>query len=69
MVFAGRTAVAVLYLGLARVAHRCSRTGAKRRSASSFVVKAHREAMHSYRDASAERHELLRAMMPPWREV
>ncbi len=33
------------------------------------VVKAHKEAMDSYRDASAERHELLRAMMPRWREV
>jgi hypothetical protein len=33
------------------------------------VVKAHKEAMDAYRDASAERHELLRAMMPRWRDV
>lgn len=33
------------------------------------VVKAHKEAMEAYRDASHERHELLRAMMPRWRDV
>lgn len=33
------------------------------------VVKAHKEAMDAYRDASSERHELLRAMMPRWRDV
>ena len=33
------------------------------------VVKAHKEAMEAYRDASSERHELLRAMMPRWRDV
>lgn len=33
------------------------------------VVKAHKEAMEAYRDASTERHELLRAMMPRWRDV
>jgi hypothetical protein len=33
------------------------------------VVKAHKEAMEEYRDASTERHELLRAMMPRWRDV
>ena len=33
------------------------------------VVKAHKEAMDAYRDASTERHELLRAMMPRWRDV
>jgi hypothetical protein len=33
------------------------------------VVKAHKEAMDAYREASAERHELLRAMMPRWRDV
>jgi len=33
------------------------------------IVRAHKEAMESYRDASHERHELLRAMMPRWRDV
>jgi len=33
------------------------------------IVKAHKEAMDAYREASAERHELLRAMMPRWRDV
>jgi hypothetical protein len=33
------------------------------------IVKAHKEAMEAYRDASTERHELLRAMMPRWRDV
>ncbi|HET9475089.1 MAG TPA: hypothetical protein VFO82_14415 [Steroidobacteraceae bacterium] len=33
------------------------------------IVKAHKEAMEAYREASAERHELLRAMMPRWRDV
>jgi hypothetical protein len=33
------------------------------------IVKAHKEAMEAYRDASAERHQLLRAMMPRWRDV
>jgi hypothetical protein len=33
------------------------------------VVKAHKEAMDAYREASSERHELLRAMMPRWRDV
>jgi hypothetical protein len=33
------------------------------------VVKAHKEAMDAYRDASSERHELLRSMMPRWRDV
>ena len=33
------------------------------------VVKAHKEAMDAYREASAERHELLRGMMPRWRDV
>jgi hypothetical protein len=33
------------------------------------IVKAHKEAMESYRDASHDRHELLRAMMPRWRDV
>ena len=33
------------------------------------VVKAHKEAMDAYREASTERHELLRAMMPRWRDV
>jgi hypothetical protein len=33
------------------------------------IVKAHREAMEVYREASSERHELLRAMMPRWRDV
>ncbi len=33
------------------------------------IVKAHKEAMEAYRNASTERHELLRAMMPRWRDV
>ena len=33
------------------------------------LIKAHKEAMDSYRQASAERHELLRGMMPRWRDV
>src|SRR5688572_4491993 len=33
------------------------------------IVKAHKEAMEAYREAGAERHELLRAMMPRWRDV
>jgi hypothetical protein len=33
------------------------------------IVKAHKEAMEAYRDASHDRHELLRAMMPRWRDV
>jgi hypothetical protein len=33
------------------------------------LVKAHKEAMDSYRKASLERHELLRGMMPRWRDV
>jgi hypothetical protein len=33
------------------------------------AVKAHKEAMDAYRDASTERHDLLRAMMPRWRDV
>ena len=33
------------------------------------IVKAHKEAMEAYRAAGAERHELLRAMMPRWRDV
>jgi hypothetical protein len=33
------------------------------------IVKAHKEAMEAYREASHERHELLRAMMPRWRDV
>ena len=33
------------------------------------IVKAHKEAMEAYREASTERHELLRAMMPRWRDV
>ncbi len=33
------------------------------------IVKAHKEAMETYREASTERHELLRAMMPRWRDV
>lgn len=33
------------------------------------LVKAHKEAMDSYRKASFTRHELLRAMMPRWRDV
>jgi hypothetical protein len=33
------------------------------------MVKAHNEAMHAYRKASAERHGLLRQMMPEWRSI
>jgi hypothetical protein len=33
------------------------------------IIKAHKEAMESYRQASGQRHELLRAMMPRWRDV
>jgi hypothetical protein len=33
------------------------------------IVKAHKEAMEAYHEASHERHELLRAMMPRWRDV
>jgi len=33
------------------------------------IVKAHKEAMEAYREASSERHDLLRAMMPRWRDV
>jgi hypothetical protein len=33
------------------------------------VVKAHKEAMDAYHEASSERHELLRSMMPRWRDV
>jgi hypothetical protein len=33
------------------------------------MVKAHSEAMNAYRRASAERHALLRAMMPEWRLI
>ncbi|MGH8241652.1 MAG: hypothetical protein ACREXP_32165, partial [Steroidobacteraceae bacterium] len=33
------------------------------------LVKAHKEAMEAYRTASAERHGLLRKMMPEWRTV
>jgi hypothetical protein len=33
------------------------------------IVKAHKEAMEAYREAGSERHELLRAMMPRWRDV
>jgi hypothetical protein len=33
------------------------------------IVKAHKEAMEAYREASTERHDLLRAMMPRWRDV
>jgi len=32
-------------------------------------VKAHKEAMETYRDASGERHALLRKMMPEWRQI
>jgi len=32
-------------------------------------VKAHKEAMEMYRDASGERHALLRKMMPEWRQI
>lgn len=33
------------------------------------LVKAHKEAMDEYRDASAERHALLHKMMPEWRAI
>lgn len=33
------------------------------------LVKAHKEAMVMYREASAKRHELLRKMRPEWREI
>ncbi len=33
------------------------------------IVKAHKEAMEAYHEASHERHELLRGMMPRWRDV
>lgn len=33
------------------------------------LVKAHKEAMEAYRAASAERHGLLRKMMPEWRQI
>jgi hypothetical protein len=33
------------------------------------LVKAHKEAMDTYREASGERHALLRKMMPDWREI
>jgi hypothetical protein len=33
------------------------------------LVKAHSEAMHSYRDASRERHLLLKNMIPYWRDI
>ena len=33
------------------------------------LVKAHKESMHSYREASAKRHELLRRMRPEWRQI
>lgn len=33
------------------------------------LVKAHKEAMESYRKSSSERHELLSGMMPRWRDV
>ena len=33
------------------------------------LVKAHNEAMQTYRKASAERHGLLRQMMPEWRSI
>ncbi len=33
------------------------------------LVKAHKEAMIAYREASAKRHELLRKMRPEWREI
>jgi len=33
------------------------------------MVKAHQEALQSYRDASGERHALLRRMMPDWRLI
>jgi hypothetical protein len=33
------------------------------------MVKAHSEAMDEYRKSSAERHDLLRKMMPDWRQI
>lgn len=33
------------------------------------LVKAHKEAMDAYREASSERHALLRRMMPEWRVI
>jgi len=33
------------------------------------LVKAHKEAMDEYREASGERHSLLRKMMPEWRQI
>jgi hypothetical protein len=33
------------------------------------LVKAHKEAMETYREASGERHALLRKMMPDWRAI
>ncbi|MBL8269734.1 MAG: hypothetical protein JNL55_25275 [Steroidobacter sp.] len=33
------------------------------------LIKAHKEAMETYREASAERHGLLRKMMPEWRVI
>jgi hypothetical protein len=33
------------------------------------MVKAHKEAMDAYREASGERHSLLRKMMPDWRAI
>lgn len=33
------------------------------------MVKAHKEAMDAYREASGERHSLLRKMMPDWRSI
>jgi hypothetical protein len=33
------------------------------------MVKAHEEALDDYREASAERHALLRKMMPDWRQI
>lgn len=33
------------------------------------LVKAHKEAMDAYREASGERHGMLRKMMPEWREI
>ena len=33
------------------------------------LVKAHKEAMHAYHEASGKRHALLRKMRPEWREI
>lgn len=33
------------------------------------LIKSHKEAMESYREASGERHALLRKMMPDWRAI